>query len=112
MSSYPALIIDQSSTWSWADARLISRARSNAPKVRLTGAGKKKVFNVVHKYLSATDLGTLETFYDANRASSGFTFTWSDGAVYNVIFGDKDSIPFTPVSGGIKNTVKVTLLQI
>jgi hypothetical protein len=110
MADYPStLAIDQSTTESWADDRLISRARSGAVKGRLLATVKKRVFKVVHRYLSASQKTSLETFYDTNRALS-FNFTLL-GHTYVVIFGDKDGIDFEPQTGGQWN-VSLTLLEV
>lgn len=109
MASYPALRIDDGTEESWADDRMISRARSGAVKGRLLAAAKKRVFRVEHKYLSASDKDTLETFYDTNRALE-FDFTLL-GDTYTVIFGDKDGLNFRPATGG-QWSITLTLLEV
>lgn len=110
MADYPTTLpIDRSTTEMWADTRLVSRSRSGAVKARLLAGSKKRVFEVRHRYLSATLRDSLETFYDANRNVS-FNFAIL-GDTYTVIFGDKDGLKFEP-AGGNQWSTTVTLLEV
>lgn len=70
----------------WRDPMLLSISRANTTRARRLGTVKKNVWQISHVNLTATEKGTLETFYDANRAIT-FTFTVL-GVNYTAIFGD------------------------
>lgn len=110
MANYPtSLAIDGTTKEEWFDERSISRSRSGSVKARVLQSTKKRGWRVVHKYLSAAQKTTFQTFYDTNRALT-FTFALL-GNNYTVIFGDEKSISWEPQKGGQWNLV-VLLLEV
>ncbi len=85
MASYPALPIMVGSEEEWEDDLEMDIAVNGAPKVRAFYSTKKKLFKVVHKYLTATQKNTLQTFYDSNRLLV-VQLVWTDGVTYNCFF--------------------------
>ena len=90
MASYPSAIPqDPDSEEIVRDPLLVSYARSGTVKARRLQPAKKRSFVVVHKFLTATEKATLQTFFDTNRALT-LTFAWNDvpATTYTVIFSD------------------------
>lgn len=101
MPSYPSSLQQSvDSREEWVDPAIVSYTRAGGVKARRLQAARKRVFHVEHKFLTASQVGTLLTFYDANRASS-FDFAWNDspGATYSVIFANDRSLEFRRAAG-------------
>jgi hypothetical protein len=97
MAAYPTLPISLGSKASPEAGIKIDRASNGAARARLF-ATPKRSFRVEHAGLSLTERGSLETFYNANLATS-FSFTWPlDGVTYTVIFGGEPA--FKPLGSG------------
>jgi len=70
----------------------ILKTRSLVPVANI-----KKIFNVVHPYLTLTEKTALMSYYTTNRDAT-FSFTWkADNVAYNVKF---TSIPKITIVGG------------
>lgn len=101
MPSYPASLPQSAeSTEEWSDPLLISYSRAGSVKARRLQGAKKRVFTIRHKNLTATQVASLETFYNANR-SSAFDFAWNDSpaTTYSVIFADDRGLQLSRVAG-------------
>lgn len=94
MASYPSSIPqDPDSEEIVRDPLLVSYARSGAVKARRLQPAKKRSFIVVHKFLTASEKSTLQSFFDSNRSVT-LTFAWNDapGTTYTVIFADPNGL--------------------
>lgn len=94
MASYPSSIPqDPDSEEIVRDPILVSYARSGEVKGRRLQPAKKRSFVVVHKFLTASEKSTLQTFFDSNRAVT-LTFAWNDahGTTWTVIFSDPSGL--------------------
>ena len=104
-TSFKQLI--EGSSEDWVDDVIVDRAVNGATKVRAFFTAKKRAFTVRH-VLGATDRGTLQTFYDTNRALS-VTFTWNgDGQTYTCLF---DGPPKVHNLGGSLTQIDVKLVE-
>ena len=94
MADFPsALAQGMESEEYWIDPMLTSRARGGGFKGRRLQSAKKRGFTVRLNKLTPDERATLETFYDANRATT-FNFAWNDSLtdVWIVAFADRDAI--------------------
>lgn len=82
--TYP-LLPSEGSQEVWNDPILVSIARDGTARGRRLQTGKKRIFKLQHSLITSADKSAFETFYDANRLAS-FSFTWSDGNTYTVVF--------------------------
>jgi hypothetical protein len=95
------------STEEWVDDIVVDRAANGATKARAFFSAKKRRWTLKH-LLTATEYGTLQTFYDTYRATAN-TFVWSgDGATYTVLF---DGAPSVSHLGAMRSEVTVRLVQ-
>ena len=88
MAAYPtfAHAPTLSSEQTLLDDLQIDRATNGAVRGRAMYTAPKRSFSIVHEGLSATDKGTLVTFYNTNRKLQ-FDFTWvADSVLYYCYF--------------------------
>jgi len=84
MAAYPSHAQLIGSTEEWVDDVVLDRSVSGTVKARGFFTAKKRRFSVRH-VLGATDRGTFQTFYNANRLLA-VTFTWTgDGVTYTCL---------------------------
>lgn len=107
MAGYPTFGQTKGSTEEWLDDVQIDRAANGTPRLRSFYTFKKKRFNLRH-VLNATDVATLQTFYDSYRLVQN-SLTWQrDGLIYLVYF---DGVPSITSVGGGWHEVEVRLTQ-
>ena len=111
MANYPSISFTLASDESIKDGIVVDRAMSGAGKGRNLWTGKKRAYTLKHSGLSATDKGTLETFYDANRAAS-ISLTWVDGTTRTVILTGMKISPWPNLSTGRRWDVQVTAEEV
>ena len=92
MAAYPSIPFSFGSDAPIKDGIIVDRAMSGAGKARNLFTAKKRAFTLVHRAVSATDKGTLETFYDTNSALS-VSLTWTDGTARNVLLTGIKIVP-------------------
>ena len=111
MADYPVTKIDKDgSKETWLDPFLESRARDGSVKGRRLASGRRRVFNVSHRFMTDAERDALESHYDAHRTVA-FNLLWpADGVTYSVIYGGSE-LDFAPLKGGQWSTV-VKLLQV
>lgn len=111
MANYPSSLRQSNGSREiWYDPIELDDARSGAAKGRRLQSAKKRRFIVRHESLTEAEKQTLETFYDANRATT-FLFAWNKapGTTYTVIFADKEGLDWT--GQGVHNSVAVELRE-
>lgn len=107
MATYPSFGQLVGSTEEWVDDLQIDRAVSGGVKARAFYSVKKRRFRLKH-YLSTTDIGTLQTFYDTYRLAAN-SFVWAaDGQTYTVLF---DGAPRVTPTGTTYFNVEVALVE-
>lgn len=100
MSAFPTLAYNPelSSDEEVLDDLQVFRASNGKARVHAFFTAPKKRFSIVWDSLTATDKGTIQTFYAANRLLT-FTFTWvGDGVTYTCIFSGAPK--YQVVAGG------------
>ena len=107
MAAYPSFPQLVGSTEEWVDDIILDRAVGGGVKSRSFFAAKKRRFLVSHS-LNATDRGTLQTFYNTNRALA-ITFVWNgDGQTYTCLFEEAPKIHY---ESGIWADIEVRLAE-
>jgi hypothetical protein len=107
MAAYPSFGQLIESAEEWIDDIVLDRAVGGSVKSRAFFAAKKRRFVVRHT-LNATDYGTLQTFYNTNRALA-VTLTWGgDGQAYTCLFEGAPKINY--LSGALRH-VEVRLVE-
>lgn len=111
MANYPSLPQATDSQEEWIDPVQVDYSRAGGAKARRLQTGKKRRFVVKHRYLTAAQMSTLESFYDSNRDVT-LTFAWADSpaTTYTVIFADEQPLQFTRTEGNYYD-VTVTLAE-
>lgn len=107
MANYPSFgqIIGSSETRE--DRVVFDRATNGTLRGRAMWTSAKKQFSVEH-ILKSSDVATMRTFYDTNRALA-VSFTWKgDGSVYWCLF-ERPPV-YTPLGAGWWR-VRVQLVQ-
>lgn len=114
MANYPAALPQErdGSEEQVRDPLLLSISRAGGAKGRRLQPAKKMAFTIVHKGLTVAEKGTLQTFFDANRAVS-FVFAWNDapGTTFTVIFADPEGLRWRRGKGTTWN-VTVPVIEV
>lgn len=98
MAAYPNIAQDLDSTETVLDDLQVDRATNGAPRVRAMYTAPKRVFAVVHRWITPAEKASVDAFCSANRLLS-FTFVWqADGVTYTCKFSGPPN--YKPMRGG------------
>jgi hypothetical protein len=107
MAAYPSFPQLIGSVEEWVDDVVLDRAVGGGVKSRSFFSAKKRRFLLKHT-LDSTDRGTLQTFYDTNRALA-ITLVWAgNGQTYTCLF---ESAPKIEYLNGILANIEVRLAE-
>ena len=111
MASYPSIPFVFGSDESIKDGVTVDRAMDGSGRARNLWTAKKRAYTLKHTALTATQKGTLETFYDTNRAVP-VSLTWTDGTARDVILTGIKIVPWHYQASGRLWDVQITAEQI
>ena len=102
MNTYPALRQGVDSTETRLGGRVLDRATNGKARVRSFFTTEKKLFKVVHQFMTSTQKAQIESFYTVNQ-NLEFLFLWiPDNTVYTCVFDATDPV-YTQAHGGYWN---------